>query len=381
MPWKECSLMASRLEFVLLASAPGANMSALCRSYGVSRKTGHKWLCLFKEQGKDGLQDRSRRPHSSPRRSDAGLEGRIVALHDTYPYWGGRKLQALLPESSEKPHHKTVSAILRRHDRQVLSSTKAGPPATKRFEHEAPNLLWQMDFKGHFAMTDARAHRCYPLTVLDDHSRFAICLAACAGETGDEVRQALISAFKTYGLPERITCDNGNPWGTPKQNGLTRFEVWLLRLGIQVSHSRPMHPQTQGKDERFHRTLKLELLNHRGFSSLAVCQDAFDKWRDQYNLIRPHFALDQQPPISRYAASGRAYPTQLPPIEYAVEDAVRKVRGNGHISFKSHQLFVGEGLTGEYVAVRPVDHDGIFQVLFCNRKLGEIDLRTHGKMA
>jgi len=375
MPWKEYSLMASRLEFVMLASAPSANLSVLCRAYGISRKTGHKWLSLFKEQGKEGLQDRSRRPLVSPNRSDVELEAQIVALHDKYPYWGARKLQALLPGGSPRPHPNTISAILRRHGRQVLSSTESGPPATKRFEHEAPNMLWQMDFKGHFPMTDADAGRCFPLTVLDDHSRFAICLAACAGETGEQVKQPLIEAFRTYGLPERITCDNGNPWGTPKQNGLTRFEVWLIRLGIRVGHSRPGHPQTQGKDERFHRTLKLELLTHRGFSSLAACQDAFDEWREQYNLIRPHSALNQQPPVTRYAASGRPYPEILPPIQYDVNDEVRKVRRNGHISFSNQQLFVGEGLVGEHVAVRPADDDGLFHIVFCNRKVGEIDLR------
>jgi len=375
MPWKEYSLMASRLEFVMLASAPSANLSVLCRAYGISRKTGHKWLSLFKEQGKEGLQDRSRRPLVSPNRSDVELEAQIVALHDKYPYWGARKLQALLPGGSPRPHPNTISAILRRHGRQVLSSTESGPPATKRFEHEAPNMLWQMDFKGHFPMTDADAGRCFPLTVLDDHSRFAICLAACAGETGEQVKQPLIEAFRTYGLPERITCDNGNPWGTPKQNGLTRFEVWLIRLGIRVGHSRPGHPQTQGKDERFHRTLKLELLTHRGFSSLAACQDAFDEWREQYNLIRPHSALNQQPPVTRYAASGRPYPEILLPIEYDVNDEVRKVRRNGHISFSNQQLFVGEGLVGEHVAVRPADDDGLFHIVFCNQKVSEIDLR------
>ena len=367
--------MSSRLEFALLASAPGANISALCLAFGISRKTGYKWISLFKELGIDGLEDRSRRPHHSPWRSTGALEQEIVALHDANPFWGGRKLQALLPDEPTKPHHKTISAILRRHGRKIISGNSGEVLATKRFEHEAPNLLWQMDFKGHFAMTDARAKRCYPLTVLDDHSRFAICLTACAGETGAEAQQALIKAFKTYGLPERITCDNGNPWGTAKQNGLTRFEVWLLRLGIRVSHSRPMHPQTQGKDERFHRTLKLELLSQRGFNSLAACQDAFDKWRDRYNLIRPHFALGQKPPITRYAASGRTYPQQLPPIEYEPEDEVRKVRGNGHISYKCRQLFVGEGLAGQHVAVRPTGEDGQFDVLFCNRVLGNIDLR------
>jgi transposase InsO family protein len=375
MPWKESSKMSSRLEFVTLATAQGANIRALCRSFGISPQTGYKLLARFREHGVEGLQERSRRPHSSPKRSSAELEACVLELHDKYPCWGARKLAALLPEDWVKPHPNTISAILRRHGRQVLPSTDTPSPATKRFEHEAPNLLWQMDFKGHFPLTDPRAGRCYPLTVLDDHSRFAICLKACSGETGDQVKQALIEAFKTYGLPERITCDNGNPWGTPKQNGLTKTEVWLIRVGVKVSHSRPMHPQTQGKDERFHRTLKRELLNRNGFNSLQACQKAFDGWRDQYNLIRPHHALDQKPPISRYRASARLYADQLPAVEYDVGDEVRHVRGNGYISFSGRQLFVGEGLAGEPVAVRPSDIDGLFDVVFCNRKVSEIDLR------
>ena len=367
--------MASRLEFVALASAPGANVSALCSAYGISRKTGYKWLALFEEQGKDGLTDRSRRPQNSPNRSDAVLEAKVVALHEAYPYWGARKLQALLPSEFGRPHPNTISAILKRHGKQVLPGTDVPSPAIKRFEHEAPNLLWQMDFKGHFALTDAQAGRCYPLTVLDDHSRFSICLSACSGETGDQVKRALTEAFEIYGLPERITCDNGNPWGTPKQNGLTKFEVWLIKLGIKVSHSRPMHPQTQGKDERFHRTLKRELLGQRGFNSLQDCQRAFDSWREQYNLVRPHYALNQQPPISRYSASGRRLPVQLPDIEYESDDDVRKVRGSGCISYLGLQQYIGEGLAGERVAIRPTETDGLFDVMFSHRKVREIDIR------
>lgn len=376
MPWKESSKMSSRLEFVMLATAQGANMRALCRAFGISPQTGYTLLARFKEHGAEGLQERSRRPHSSPLRSTVELEKHVLELHDKYPCWGPRKLAALLPEDASRPHPNTISAILRRHGRQVLPSTDVQSPATTRFEHEAPNLLWQMDFKGHFPLTDLRAGRCYPLTVLDDHSRFSISLTACSGETGDQVKPALIAAFKLYGLPERITCDNGNPWGTPKQNGLTKFEVWLIRQGVKVSHSRPMHPQTQGKDERFHRTLKRELLNRYGFNSLQACQLAMDGWRQEYNLIRPHYALEQKPPISRYRPSARAYVELLPDVEYDPGEEVRKVRGSGHISFFGRQIFVGEGLVGQPVAIRSSDVDGIMHIIFCTRKVGEIDLRV-----
>jgi transposase InsO family protein len=349
-------------------------MQSLCRSFGISRKTGYKWRDLYLKDGAQGLQDRSRRPLSSPKRCDADLEAKVVALHDAYPCWGARKLRALLPQGGTKPHPNTIAAILRRHDRQLVPHADATKAATTRFEHPAPNLLWQMDFKGHIALTDRRAGRCHPLTILDDHSRFALGLTACSGEDGEQVRSALTRVFCTYGLPERITCDNGPPWGTSGHGTLSRLEVWLMRLGVRVGHSRPYHPQTQGKDERFHRTLKRELLDRYGFNSLEACQSAFNDWRDQYNLIRPHEALGQRPPVSCYVQSARPFPAQLPPIEYEDGDVVRKVRRHGQLNFKGQDYFVGEGLTGEIVAIRPTHADGIFSVIFCDREVSLINL-------
>lgn len=367
--------MSSRHEFVTLASAPGANVQSLCRTFGISRKTGYLWLKRYREEGVQGLAERSRKPQSSPNRSDATIEAQILALHDAYPCWGGRKLAALLPEGVAKPHHNTIAAILRRHGRQIASQTDSGQRTHLRFEHEAPNMLWQMDFKGHFPLTDKRAGRCHPLTVLDDHSRFAVCLDACPRETYEHVQAALIETFRHYGMPQRITCDNGSPWRVASEASISRLEAWLIRLGIRVSHSRPYHPQTQGKDERFHRTLKRELLERTGFHSIQACQLAFDKWREQYNLVRPHEALGQKPPGTRYAASARAYPNRLPDVEYDSQDQVRKVRGSGLISFAKRDIFVGEGLLGELVAVRPADEDGVFKVYFCDREIRTLDLR------
>lgn len=370
--------MSSRLEFVMLASAPGANIRALCRAFGVSPKTAYLWLDRFKQEGPAGLSDRSRQPLRSPNRSDPALEAQILALHDQYPCWGGRKLAALLPEGIAKPHHNTVAAILRRNGRRLVPHADATERTHLRFEHEAPNLLWQMDFKGHIALTDKRAGRCHPLTVLDDHSRFAICLAACSGEDGTQVRTALTQAFLTYGLPQRITCDNGPPWGTSGHGTLSKLEIWLMRLGIRVSHSRPYHPQTQGKDERFHRTLKRELLDRSGFNTIDSCQSAFNGWRDQYNLIRPHEALGQRPPVTRYTPSARPFPASLPPVEYDDGDDVRKVRRHGQLHFRGRDYFVGEGLLDELVAVRPTAEEGVFKVFFCDRELRTIDLRNPG---
>lgn len=367
--------MSNRLEFVMLARTPGANVQALCSAYGISRKTGYKWIQRYAEEGEDGLQDRSRRPQFSPNRTSAELEAQVVQLHEQYPCWGGRKLAVLAPDGASWPHPNTISAILKRHDKHLVPHVDELKPAVKRFEHEAPNLLWQMDFKGHFPLTDKQASRCHPLNVLDDHSRFNICLTAFPGETGEFVKTALTQAFRRYGLPQRFTCDNGAPWGTTGRGTLSRLEVWLIRVGIDVGHSRPFHPQTQGKAERFHRTLQRELLNRSGFNSIERCQEALDNWREIYNLIRPHESLGQHPPISRFAPSGRPFPEILPPVLYDEGDLVRKVRRCGRIRFRSHQLFIGEGLSGELVAIRPTEIDGVVKVVFCKREVGRIDLR------
>ncbi|PMQ13466.1 hypothetical protein JaAD80_21620 [Janthinobacterium sp. AD80] len=232
-----------------------------------------------------------------------------------------------------------------------------------------------MDFKGHFALTDARAGRCHPLTILDDHSRYNLCLSACGNEQRSTVQTALQATFERYGLPERMTADNGAPWGTSGRAGLSQLAVWLIRLGIRVGHSRPHHPQTQGKDERFHRTLKLELLQRNGFESLDACQFAFDRWRERYNTVRPHEALQQQTPISRYRASGRAFPSVLPPIEYPSGDTVRKVSDKGEISFQNRRYFIGEGLRTQLVAIKPTTIDDVYEVFFCHKEIRRINLR------
>lgn len=376
MPWKETTLMSTRLEFVLLAQQPGANIAALCRNFGISRKTAYKWLERHRGQGNSGLQDRSRRPHASPASTHATLEAAILALNAEHPYWGARKLRTLLLCEAKPPHHSTIDAVLRRHGRTILGApVRQEEVAPSRFEHAAPNLLWQMDFKGHFALTDARAGRCHPLTILDDHSRYNLCLSACGNEQRSAVQTALQATFERYGLPERMTADNGAPWGTSGRAGLSQLAVWLIRLGIRVGHSRPHHPQTQGKDERFHRTLKLELLQRNGFESLDACQFAFDRWRERYNTVRPHEALQQQTPISRYRASGRAFPSVLPPIEYPSGDTVRKVSDKGEISFQNRRYFIGEGLRTQLVAIKPTTIDDVFEVFFCHKEIRRINLR------
>jgi transposase InsO family protein len=373
MPWREVSTMGLRLEFVTMAGQAGANLSALCRRFGISRQTGYKWLRRARSEPA-ALGDRARRPHHSPARTAAEVEGEVVALRDAHPRWGGRKLARRLRDLGHAavPAPSTVTAILRRHGR-LDPAESARHKAFIRFEHPAPNALWQMDFKGHFACGSGR---CHPLTVQGDHARFALCLAACGDQRGTTVAARLVPTFERYGLPARIVVDNGSPWGDGPGSPYTRFTVWLLRLGIGVGHSRPYHPQTLGKNERFHRTLKAELLQGRAFADLAHCQAAFDRWRDLYNLERPHGALDLAVPGSRYQPSPRPYPAQLPALEYGPDDQVRRVQKGGWISFRGHALRLPKAFAGQPVALRPTSRDGQWEVVFATQRIAALDLRA-----
>jgi len=243
MPWREVSKMDQRREFVALAKQEGANRRELCRRFGIHPETGYKWLGRFESNAE--LADRSRRPHSSPARTEQAVEARILALRDEHPAWGARKLVRCLERAGLRPPaFSTVHQILHRHGR--IAAPPGGAVATQRFEKPAPNLLWQMDFKGWVRLGDGS--RCHPLTVLDDHSRYDLCLAACADEQGSTVQNRLTRTFRRYGLPEAFFVDNGGPWGDSSGQHWTRFGVWLLKLGVDVLHSRPYHPQSRGKE-------------------------------------------------------------------------------------------------------------------------------------
>lgn len=375
MPWNETTPMSERQEFVLLANHPSVNFTQLCQRFGISRKTGYKWRQRHQSLGLTGLQDRSRRPLSSPRQTSAKVEDKIVELRCQHRAWGGRKIRARLEALGEVslPAPSTITAIL--HRRELISPEDSQARTRfQSFEHPAPNDLWQMDFKGDFATTEGR---CYPLTLLDDHSRFALCLEASANQKTGTVRQALTTVFRRYGLPWHMTMDNGAPWGAPgaPAGTWTQLTVWLLWQGIRVSHSRPYHPQTQGKDERFHRTLKTELLRDYAWRDLSECQVRFDAWRDSYNCERPHQALQMAVPASRYEPSQRPFAEKLPPLEYPAGDLVRRVQGKGTIYYRQREYFIGEAFRGLDLALRPTTSDGIFEVWFSHQKIKTLDLK------
>ena len=375
MPWKEVSAMSLREEFVVLASVERSNMVVLCRRFGISRKTGYKWLAREKAGGKSALTDVSRRPHASPIQTIASVETAVVELRKAHPAWGGRKLRARLLALGESgvPAASTIHAILRRHDLiDPMESSKHC--AWQRFEYEAPNDLWQMDFKGHFALTGQT--RCHPLTVLDDHSRFSLTLQACENEQTATVQNGLTTTFRRYGLPRRILADNGAPWGCAGGHSYTPLALWLIRLGVRVLHGRPYHPQTQGKEERFHRTLQAEVLSRARFDGMLECQEKFDQWRDVYNLERPHEGLQMKTPASRYQPSEHAFPETLPAIEYGPGDQVRRVQANGWISFRSRDFRLPPAFHGYPVALRPTQECGRYDVYYCRERIKQIDLKV-----
>ena len=369
MPWTTRDAMSLKEEFVALARQPGSNKRELCRRFGISPQTAYKWLDRYKAHGQPGLQEKSRRPATSPKLTQAAMEAQVVALRQAHPAWGGRTISSLL-EKRIAPS--TVTNVLHRHG--LIQPSQREQSATLRFEHDAPNDLWQMDFKGHFALQQGR---CHPLTLLDDHSRFSLAIEACDNERGATVKERMIEVFQRYGLPARINVDNGPPWGSPRNPGeVTELSIWLIRLGIRISFSRPRHPQTNGKIERFHRSLKAEVLDGRHFSTLMDAQSAFDRWREVYNLQRPHQALGYKVPMDRYRSSPWAYPQQLPEFEYGPDDVLAKVY-DSRFRFQKRYFSIAKGLLGQHIAIRPnAESDGLFDIYFCHHFLRTFDVNT-----
>lgn len=375
MPWQEVSAVDERREFVRLAGLDGANRRELCRRFGVSPDVGYKWLGRW-QAGDEALAERSRRPHRSPSKSTAEVEARVLEARASHPAWGARKLRRWLADQGlAVPAASTVHEILRRHG-QIDPLSSSAARAHLRFERPAPNDLWQMDFKGWVTLTGGQ--RCHPLTIVDDHSRFVPCLKACADQQGETVRGHLESSFRRYGLPEAIFVDNGSPWGDASGERWTWLGVWLLKLGVDLIYARPYHPQSRGKNERFHRSLKAEVFALERFASFSDVQRAFDRWREVYNFERPHEALDLAPPASRYRPSSRPMPRKTPAVDYDQGETLRTVSTTkAYISFKGQLWKVPQAFRGERVAIRPLSQDGRYGVFFASRKIATINLTNH----
>ena len=374
MSWKESNRVSERREFLELANRPGANFSLLCERFGISRKTGYKWKNRLAETG--DLSDRSRRPKNSPGRTDQKMEERILKLRDAHPTWGGRKLRNRLLNLGEKnvPTPSTITEILRRHFR-LQEPTGKGSNFT-RFEHSQANSMWQMDFKGEFALS-SKKQRCYPLTLLDDHSRFSLGIIAQSNQRGDTVKKNLTRVFLRYGIPYSIYVDNGTPWGN--SSGVfrhTKLSVWLMRHDIEIIHGRPYHPQGRGKLERFHRTLKQEVLQDRQFGTLARTQKCFDTWREVYNHDRPHEALDDNVPASRFSVSDRPFRSDLPKYEYSSRFLTRRANRGSEIHFHGHDYRISEVFIDQQVGLLPTNRDGVWDIYFCRFHVGQLNEHT-----
>lgn len=364
--------MEQRLEFVRLAATGGIPFTTLCAGFGIAPKTGYKWLQRYADAGVAGLADRSRRPTHSPHRTPDPVVDQIAALVVRYPTWGGRKLHAVLVARGvpAAPAPSTITAIIQREGLRPL--VQPGVRPVTRFEADAPNDRWQLDFMGSRPL---RSGKVIPLTLLDDHSRFALRLEAVPDQTRPTVQAVLTACFERYGLPWELLTDNGPPWGSSHPATRTQLEVWLMQLGITVTHGRPRHPQTQGKVERFHRTVQTDVFAGPPFADRAAAQTALDGFRQTYNHDRPHEALGLQPPDRHYQRSPRVWTGTLPPIEYADDAVVRLVTPKGIIRFQGRAISVGEAFQGLPVGVLPTATDGIYRLQFCAQTLRTVDLR------
>lgn len=367
MPWKCRTVENQRKEFVQ-AAMYCKNFSALCREFGITRRTGQKWVDRY--QNCQPLTDRSRRPHTTPSKTPDEVELLILAVRADNPGWGSRTIRDVLLAEGHKniPCAKTVNNILHRYGCISPEESQKRQPFT-RFEKECCNQMWQADFKGEFRMQDGRY--CYPLDIMDDHSRFAIRVAPHLN-TANVVIPVFAEAFREYGLPDSILSDNGVQFAGFRK-GYTQFERWLMGLDILPIHGRIKHPQTQGKIERFHRTMKQELLNHTSIANIQDAQHKFSIWRDKYNNIRPHEALGMKRPGEVYKPSQRCYNENIEKYEYGGEYHVVKVNSWGYVRFDKWQIYLSETMIDQHIEFRPSSDGESFIACYRNFKIAEFD--------
>jgi transposase InsO family protein len=351
MPWKEFSKVESRRLFISAVESGRWRFSEVCRKFGISRKTGYKWLDRFRKEGDAGLFDRSRKPHLVRYATDPKIKNLLLAERKRYPVWGARKLCKVLEgKGIVPPPERTANRILKREG--VTGMRKAAEDELIRFERPHPNDMWQADHKR--AVLGKWGSRAFPLVVLDDCTRYCLGITSLPNVRFGPTWDALWHMFGEFGLPRSILTDNARIFRA--FSGPSRFEVYLMRLGIKVLHGRPYHPQTQGKVERFNGTLERELLKDSCFGSPAELQAGFNRFRQAYNYERPHEALLMEVPGSVYRPSKRERPDELPHIEYPSGAELRKVQKDGWISYKNHIIEMGIGLSGEHVEVRETSY-------------------------
>ena len=365
MAWKTMDVHEQRVRFVVEAVQKTRTFRALCAAYEISRPTGYLWLRRYRELGVTGIAERSRRPRRSPWQTGAELERQVVEVRRRYPDWGARKLGVVLAREGVELPRNTIHRILLRHD--LVRAEERHPAAVQRFERSQPNELWQMDFKG---PPQGWPQPVGPLSVLDDHSRYLITLAANGSTHGEPVRQRLEEAFERCGVPEGMLMDHGTPWWSMSSAwGRTHLSLWLMRQGIRLYWSGFRHPQTQGKVERFHGSLQ-RALERRG-PAPPEAQQWLDAYRWEHNHIRPHEALGMQTPATRWRPSPRRYEPNPPRWEYPEGAWVLKVDCQGKLDIQGQKWKVSKSLAGERVQVVRVEQR--MMVFYCATLIRELD--------
>ena len=366
MPWRSMDVHEQRVEFVTAAKRGSQSFGSLCEEFGISRPTGYLWLHRYEQQGVQGIAEHSRRPLASPQRTATALEKRVVEVRQRYPDWGARKLRVVLEREGVDLARNTIHRILLRHG--LVKQCDQHPPALQRFERERPNELWQMDFKGPKGWPQSVG----PLSVLDDHSRYLIVLAANGNTEAQPVREQLERAFQQCGIPEALLMDHGTPWWNQQSpSGRTKLSLWLMRQGIQLCWSGIRHPQTQGKVERFHGSLQ-RALRRRGIPRQHL-QAWLDAYRWEHNQVRPHEALHMQTPASVWRPSRRRYDPRPACWEYPAGAWVLKVDPQGKIEVQGRKWKISKALCGEWVRLVAIAHRVL--VYYCATLFRELDLR------
>ena len=374
MPWQEISPVEQRERFIENQRVGLYTMTELCERYGISRKTGYKWLDRFEEEGRQGLRDRSRAPQHCPHRISEQMAQLICEARRQHPSWGPEKLLQWLEARHpglDLPAVSTAGDLLgraglveKRRRRRRYQHPGVVPAVTTQ-----PNDLWTADFKGHFRTRDGIY--CYPLTMVDLHTRYLLACHGLLSTKGCGVRPVLERLFREYGLPRAIRTDNGVPFATTGIHGLSQLNVWWMRLGIQHQRILPAHPQQNGAHERMHKTLKSEAIRPPR-ANLAAQQRAFHEFRHLYNEERPHQALHGKTPASLYRPSNRVYSGGLPAMEYPGHFIVKMVTNAGTIRFKKRVLFIANALKQHRIGFEETA-DGIWSIYFCNVLLGRLD--------
>jgi transposase InsO family protein len=366
MPWGTTTVSELRTALVHAVRTAEQPVATAARDFGISRKTAYKWLARFDAQ--QPLCDGSRRPHRSPHRTPEVLEAAVLAVRDQYG-WGPRKIHAYLTNNQQPtPSIRTIAQILGRHRRTEPSTLPTAQ--CQRFERAQPNELWQLDFKG---WIEIQRQKVSPLTILDDHSRFLLALRPCTDLTMNTTWNVLWDTFGEYGLPDALLCDNAFGTNFTRLPGVSWFESCLLRLGVRPIHGRPYHPQTQGKVERLHGTLVREVYPRLDTRSLASFATGLDRWRQGvYNPLRPHEALGDVPPVTRWRPSARRRPSALPAVVYPPGSVLRRVGSNGLFHYRRGRILAGQGLAGEPVRIE--ESEGCVVVFYTAKEIRRIPL-------